>query len=417
MTLSLRRRMEMILARLDPQRAARLDGAAEEELLGAIEAATVDATQAANHAAVHAAGLAQVVEMVGNGVVICNASGELVYRNARAVALVGGQGGDLIADRAIENQLADTLAGRSGERLLELFAPSRRTLGVRSCPLHSDAGQILGAVAVIEDMSERQRIDKIRRDFVANVSHELKTPVGALSLLAETLDGEDDPETVARLTARLGAEAGRLGRIIDDLLDLSRIEANEEAPLEEMTVGALVAEAVEPLRPAARSREIELRTVEIPSDLILWGHHRDLVSAVANLVDNAIKYSEPRSPVTVCARASGDTVEIIVSDQGLGIPPRDLERIFERFYRVDRARSRATGGTGLGLSIVRHVAVNHGGTVSVESAEGQGSTFTLRFPSGSDRGHNGDGERANLTPTTDPPMGYPLSPAGSGTRG
>ncbi len=417
MNLPLRRRMEQILSRLDPQEAARLDGATEAQLLDAIEAAAADATDAARGAAVNAAGLAQVVEMVGNGVVICNASGELVYRNAKAVTLVGAQGSDLIADGVIDQQMADALAGRTGDRTIELFAPARRTLGVRSCSLRSDTGQVIGAVAVLEDMSERQRIDKIRRDFVANVSHELKTPVGALSLLAETLDGEEDPETVARLSARVAAEAGRLGRIIDDLLDLSRIEANEAAPLEEMQVAALVAEAVEPLRPAARSREIELRTVQIPADLVLRGHHRDLVSAVANLVDNAIKYSEPGSPVTVSARRSGGAVEIVVGDQGLGIPARDLERIFERFYRVDRARSRATGGTGLGLSIVRHVAVNHGGSVHVTSAEGHGSTFTLRLPTGAPPAGDGSGERAHLPSPSDPAVGFPLSPAGSGKRG
>ena len=235
-------------------------------------------------------------------------------------------------------------------------------------------------MAVVEDVSERRRIDAIRRDFVANVSHELKTPVGALSLLAETLDGEDDPEIVARLSRRVATEAERLGRIIDDLLDLSRIEANERPSFRRVPIHLLLAEAAEPLRAVAEAQEIKLDVDRPPPHLTVPGDRRDLVSAVSNLIDNAVKYSERGSLVLVRAVADAETVSISVCDQGIGIPTRDLGRIFERFYRVDRARSRLTGGTGLGLSIVRHVAANHGGTVRVTSREGEGSTFTLVLP-------------------------------------
>jgi two-component system sensor histidine kinase SenX3 len=194
------------------------------------------------------------------------------------------------------------------------------------------------------------------------------------------LDGEEDPDVVARLASRVAAEAERLGRIIDDLLDLSRIEANE-APRQEMVpLQVVVGQAVEPLRRVAASAEVTLEVDDPPAHLAVPGDRRDLVSAVGNLVDNAIKYSEQGSLVQVRVMPNGDEVDIAVIDQGVGIPARDLQRIFERFYRVDRARSRSTGGTGLGLSIVRHVAVNHSGSVHVRSREGEGSTFTLRLP-------------------------------------
>jgi two-component system sensor histidine kinase SenX3 len=279
----------------------------------------------------------------------------------------------------VAEHLAAARRGEYPEQILELFAPTRRNLLIRAFPVTGPDGPI-GAVAVVEDISERRRLDAIRRDFVANVSHELKTPVGALSLLAETLDGEDDPEVVARLSARVATEAERLGQTIDDLLDLSRIEANETPSHEPVAVRQIVGEALETLRPFAESWDIKLDVTEPAGNVTVPGDRRDLVSAVSNLVDNAIKYSEAGSLVRVRVDADAEQVHIAVSDQGIGIPARDLERIFERFYRVDRARSRSTGGTGLGLAIVRHVAANHGGSVHVSSIEGEGSTFTLSLP-------------------------------------
>jgi two-component system sensor histidine kinase SenX3 len=219
----------------------------------------------------------------------------------------------------------------------------------------------------------------VRRDFVANISHELKTPVGALSLVAETLEDEDDPVVVGRLSRRMRAEAERLGRIIEDLLDLSRIEAEESPRRDPLEVPLVLAQAIDRLRPSAEHRGIHLDVAE-PEGLVIRGDRRQLVSAVHNLVDNAIKYSEDASSVQVTVSHDNGWVELAVADHGIGIPSRDLERIFERFYRVDRARSRDTGGTGLGLAIVRHVASNHGGEVTVQSHEGEGSTFTLRIP-------------------------------------
>jgi two-component system sensor histidine kinase SenX3 len=222
----------------------------------------------------------------------------------------------------------------------------------------------------------------MRTDFVANISHELKTPVGALALLAEALIGEDESEVVTRLAEKMVSEAHRMGRTIEDLLELSRIELGESPHREVVSVGLVAAEAVERVRHLADQREIAIDIVEPSRRLNAIGDRRQLVSAVANLVENGVKYSDPGCPVEVSAHTDGTWVDIVVRDHGIGIPARDLDRIFERFYRVDRARSRETGGTGLGLAIVRHVATNHGGSVSVNSQEGAGSTFTLRIPVG-----------------------------------
>jgi two-component system sensor histidine kinase SenX3 len=323
--------------------------------------------------------LRAALDLVEEGVVVCDASGETVFRNATAETHLGVTSNAILAEQAIGEALQLALQGEPSERTLELFSPLPRRLIIRASPLPG-ADQPDGAVAIVQDASDRHRLEAIRRDFVANVSHELKTPVGALSLLAETLDGEEDPEVVERLARRVAAEAERLGRIIDDLLDLSRIEANESPRGELVPLPVLVGQAVELLRAVAASSDVRLEVDDLPRNVAVPGDRRDLVSAVSNLVDNAIKYSERGSLVQVRVTVEKDAVEIAVIDQGVGIPARDLERIFERFYRVDRARSRLTGGTGLGLSIVRHVAVNHSGSVRVESREGEGSTFTLRLP-------------------------------------
>jgi two-component system sensor histidine kinase SenX3 len=242
-------------------------------------------------------------------------------------------------------------------------------------------------VAFVEDISERRRIEQTRTDFVANISHELRTPVGALSVLAETLVDETNLDTIARVVTRMLAETDRASRTIDDLMELSRIEMGGERSDEPVRVADVISGGVDRVLELATRREITISTLA-PVDpdgrqadaLSIRGDRRQLVSAVGNLIENAVKFSEAGSSVQVRARRVDDWLEISVADQGIGIPQRDLDRIFERFYRVDRARSRATGGTGLGLAIVRHVAGNHGGDVSVTSVEGEGSTFVLRLP-------------------------------------
>ncbi|HTT88714.1 MAG TPA: ATP-binding protein [Acidimicrobiales bacterium] len=323
--------------------------------------------------------LVQAVDNANQGLVVCDREGRVVLRNAPARDLVNARDGDFLAQKAIEAALGRALGGSFHEETLDLYSPTRHTLEIRAYPL-GDTVPPAGAVALVDDVSELRRLEAVRRDFVANLSHELKTPLGALSLLAETLDGEEDPEVVTRLTARVGAEATRFARIVDDLLDLSRIEAGAAGTLCLMAFSAIISEAVEAFNEPGAARGIRLELGPVDQDLFVMANRRDLVSAVSNLVDNAIKYSEPGGAVYVQAGREGDKACLWVRDEGIGIPRRDRERIFERFYRVDRARSRWTGGTGLGLAIVRHVAAYHGGEVAVDSVEGEGSTFTLCLP-------------------------------------
>jgi two-component system sensor histidine kinase SenX3 len=243
----------------------------------------------------------------------------------------------------------------------------------------SERGEVL---LVLEDMTDARRLDAVRRDFVANVSHELKTPVGALSLLAEAvLDATDDPVAVRRFAERMRHESQRLGRLVQELIDLSRLQGADPMPdAERVSVTSVVREAVDRARLAAEAKSISIVIGETVG-LHLWGDSRQLVTALANLLDNAVAYSPEGTRVAIGARDTGTEVEISVADQGIGIAAKDIERIFERFYRADPARSRATGGTGLGLAIVKHIAGNHGGSVSVWSVEGSGSTFTLHLPS------------------------------------
>lgn len=328
---------------------------------------------------------------LAHGVVIFGDDDTLVYRNDPAAAYLDARHGDALVEEAITSMASAVEAGGVRERELEVFGPPRRTLVLRAVSLEDGhlAGKApapapSGVLVVVEDVTERRQLENVRRDFVANVSHELKTPVGALALLAETLVAETDPEIVRRLAERLVGEAFRVAHTIEDLLELSRLEVDAGQLDERLPVTIFMDEAVERVRPAAERRGIPLRVAAPPRELSVHGERRQLVSAVANLLDNAVKYSEPGSPVELRAKpsTSGGWVNVEVRDYGMGIPRRELQRIFERFYRVDRARSRETGGTGLGLAIVRHVASNHRGEVRVESREGEGSRFTLRLPAG-----------------------------------
>jgi two-component system sensor histidine kinase SenX3 len=325
--------------------------------------------------------LQRAVEAIPQGVVLCDEGGAVVFRNGTATSFLSARHSEALVAAAIEELLAAALEGQVARRTLDLFGPPRRTLVIGSYPLDDDR-RTVGGLVVIDDVTERRRLEAVRRDFVANISHELKTPVGALGLLAETLLDEGDPAVARRLAERMLHEALRVGRTIDDLLELSRIEAEEAHPRELVAVHLVVAEAVERARSAAEQRGTPVEVREPDHAVAVMGDRRQLVSAIYNLLDNATKYSDPGSPVEVEVRSVGGSVEVDVTDHGPGIPSRDLERIFERFYRVDRARSRETGGTGLGLAIVRHVAGNHAGECRVSSREGEGSTFTLSLPAG-----------------------------------
>jgi two-component system sensor histidine kinase SenX3 len=309
------------------------------------------------------------------GVVIVDAKGVVTFRNKLAESVTGVVHSDVLVEEVVEQHLSAALNGETKRQVLDLFGPPRKVFSVSATPL-----LLGGAVAMIEDITERYLVDAVRTDFVANISHELKTPVGALAVLAEALSQEDDLDIIHRLSEKMVDEAIRVGRTIDDLLELSRIEFGGEAVKDEVDAEAIISESISRVSPLASTHAIKVAMVDFPGPLKVVGDRRQLVSAIGNLVENAVKYSEVGSAVEVTARGDGDWVEFTVKDFGLGIPSRDLDRVFERFYRVDRARSRDTGGTGLGLAIVRHVANNHGGEVSVTSIEGEGSTFALKIP-------------------------------------
>jgi two-component system sensor histidine kinase SenX3 len=224
-------------------------------------------------------------------------------------------------------------------------------------------------------------VEAVRRDFVANVSHELKTPVGAIRVLAEAVsDAADDPEAVRRFASRMLTESDRLTQLVLQIIELSRLQGDEplEAP-EAVDVDGVISTAVDTSAIDAGKKGITVLTGGT-TGLQVFGNEDQVLAAVANLISNAVAYSDPGSSVSVRTRAEQGSVEIAVVDQGIGIPQDEIDRIFERFYRVDPARHRSTGGTGLGLSIVKHVAATHGGEVRVWSVEGQGSTFTLTLP-------------------------------------
>ncbi|WP_233221367.1 sensor histidine kinase [Streptomyces carminius] len=330
-------------------------------------------------------GVDTVLSVLRSSAVVLDESDAVVKASSAAYALGLVRGGKLAVDPMLQMARATR---RDGEiRQTDLDVPRRGTgrgealaVSARVAPLGSRLVLLL-----VEDMTEARRIEAVRRDFVANVSHELKTPVGALSLLSEAvMDAADDPEAVQRFAGRMQNEATRLTNLVQELIDLSRVQ--NDNPMEDsepVRVDELVAEAIDRCRQPAGAKQITMATGGT-AGLHVWGNRGQLAAALGNLVENAVNYSPSRTRVGISGRrvaaSGGDMIEIAVTDQGIGISDRDKDRIFERFYRVDPARSRATGGTGLGLAIVKHVAASHGGEVTVWSAEGQGSTFTLRLP-------------------------------------
>jgi len=317
--------------------------------------------------------LREAVEHLEIGVLVAGESGVVQYRNAAAASFRGTHVGILL-DEHVETVVRAALRGSRNVKTVELQGPPKRWLEISADPV-----PVGGAVVTIRDVSERVRTDAMRTDFVTNISHELKTPVGAVAVLAEALIDENDPAVVHRLADHLVEEAHRAVRTIDDLLKLSEIESSRPGD-EIVDLASVVRSAIARGRAADGGRGIEITSLDVPDGVMLRGDERQLVSAVGNLVENAVKYSNAGGVVQVRVRVDGTAVEVMVADQGVGIPRRDLDRVFERFYRVDRARSRDTGGSGLGLAIVRHVATNHGGDVLVSSEEGEGSTFVLRLP-------------------------------------
>ena len=335
---------------------------------------------AASHAEdpVLPAAVATVLSVLRSSAVVVDDDDEVVKASApaHALGLVRGQ-------RLASSELAELVrqVRRDGQiREADLVLTRRsgppRTVTARVAPLSSRL-----VLALVEDRTTERRVEAVRRDFVANVSHELKTPVGAIKLLAEAVsDASDDPEAIERFARRMLTESDRLARMVQQIIELSRLQGDEpvEAP-HVVDVDDVIARSVDFTVMDAQNKDIEVAVGGTPG-LRIFGNQEQVSAAVTNLVANAVAYSAADSTVLVTAKAAEEMVEISVVDQGIGIPSDELDRIFERFYRIDPARHRSTGGTGLGLSIVKHVAATHGGDVRVWSLEGQGSTFTLSLP-------------------------------------
>jgi two-component system sensor histidine kinase SenX3 len=324
-------------------------------------------------------GVATVLSVLRSSAVVVDENDVVLKASAPAYAL-GLVRGNAMSDA----QLAEIVQSvrRDGQiRETELVmgrGPGlpKRTVTARVAPLGSRL-----VLALVEDRTRERRVEAIRRDFVANVSHELKTPVGAIRLLAEAVqDASDDPEAVHRFAGRMHKESERLARLVQQIIELSRLQGDD--PLEQpepVSVDDVIATAIDTSAIDADAKQIAVVSAG-QTGLEVFGNSGQVKVAVGNLVANAVAYSSQGSSVLVSAKASNGSVDISVTDQGIGIPASEIDRIFERFYRVDPARHRSTGGTGLGLSIVKHVAATHGGEVRVWSVEGQGSTFTLTLP-------------------------------------
>lgn len=318
-----------------------------------------------------------ILSAMEDGVLLFDRDGSVVYQNDRARELLGAllESSRGVSHPALRQLVESAEAGTVPESVEVVAGPGHRTLLASALPI--SGGQTL---MVLRDVTQARMIDAVRRDFVANASHELKTPVASIQALAETLvaAATNDPDEVPRFAAQLEREAVRLSRIVTDLLDLSRLEG--EAGLRaEVRLDRLVAEEVDRLRQPAQEAGLTILG-HLDTPVLVRGSARDLSLLARNLLENAAQYTRSGGQIEVSVRTEDGAAVLSVRDTGLGIPARDQARIFERFYRADRARSRETGGTGLGLSIVKHIVENHGGTVEVRSELGQGSTFTVRIP-------------------------------------
>jgi two-component system sensor histidine kinase SenX3 len=323
-------------------------------------------------------GVAAVLSVLRSSAVVVDDADVVLKASAPAYAfglvrgtqLVSRELADLVSQVRRDGQIRET------ELVMARAVGPARHVTARVAPLGSRL-----VLALVEDRTRERRVEAVRRDFVANVSHELKTPVGAIRLLAEAVhEAADDPEAVKRFANRMLTESDRLSRLVQQVIELSRLQGDDppDSPAP-VALDHVIEVAIDTSAIDAASKRISIVSSGTRGLQVL-GSDEQITAAVANLVANAVAYSEPDSTVLVATKQTDGVVEISVVDQGIGIPNREIDRIFERFYRVDPARHRSTGGTGLGLSIVKHVAATHGGDIRVWSAEGQGSTFTLTLP-------------------------------------
>ncbi len=324
--------------------------------------------------------IARVLAALPSASLVLSQDGQIIRSSAQASALGLVHGSQLTAIEVI--RLVE-LVRRDGVTRSVEFQSRRPPLGKGRLELRARVAVLdsESLLVLVEDLSEAHRLEAVRRDFVANVSHELKTPVGALSLLAEAVQAaSDDPDAVRHFSKRMQIEATRLSYLVRDIIDLSRLQGGEATKVpERLEVDRVVNEAIDATRLVAQAKDIDV-VVGGGHGLQIFGDDAQLVMALRNLLTNAVAYSPDHTRVSIGVREVGGVAEISVTDQGIGISAVDRERIFERFYRVDPARSRETGGTGLGLAIVKHVCANHAGECRVWSATGEGSTFTLRLP-------------------------------------
>ena len=318
--------------------------------------------------------LLRAFDLLPIGVVFSRDQNGDLLRNRIATEMTGVRHVDILVDEAVVALVRETLEIGEQNKSMQVAGPPDRFFQLHSQRLNND-----GVVVTIEDTTDRVRIDTVRTDFVANLSHELKTPIGGIAALGDTMMDETDPAVMKQLAERIVRESFRMAGIVNDLLDLSRTEFGRSTEWERIEMNGVIKEVVALSQDSARRHKVELATSGNFAAEV-FGDRTQLISAFSNLVENAIKYSDENRLVKIIGDVRVDDLTIAVIDQGLGIAPKDHERIFERFYRVDRARSRSTGGTGLGLSIVRHVVDSHGGKIEVKSNEGEGATFTVVLP-------------------------------------
>jgi len=318
--------------------------------------------------------LLKAFDLLPIGVVISRGPNGDLLRNRIATEMTGVRHVDILVDEAVVALVKETIEIGEQNKSMQVAGPPDRFFQLQSQRLNND-----GVVVTIEDTTDRVRIDTVRTDFVANLSHELKTPIGGIAALGDTMVDETDPVVMKQLAERIVRESFRMAGIVNDLLDLSRIEFGRSTEWERIEMNGVIKEVVALSQDNARRHKVELVTSGNFAAEV-FGDRSQLVSAFSNLVENAIKYSDEDRLVKIIGDVRVDDLTVAIVDQGLGIAPKDHERIFERFYRVDRARSRSTGGTGLGLSIVRHVVDNHGGKIELKSNEGEGATFTVVLP-------------------------------------
>jgi two-component system sensor histidine kinase SenX3 len=322
-----------------------------------------------------------VLETLDSSVIVLAPGNAILYTSSSAMQIGLMKDGRVLSEELLALIRVVRREDQSQEGNIEIprgpVGEGVKNLLVKVTPLGKD-GLVL---IVADDVSEGDRIDSVRRDFVANISHELKTPIGALSILSEAvLQASDDPAMVKHFAAKMGDTANRLTELVQQIISLSRLQdADPLTDAAAVDISWAIKSAVDQSQTNADARGIII-SLDAEVEANVFGDHEQLVMALHNLIENAINYSPEKTRVTISARVVENLVEIVVKDQGIGIAEREQTRIFERFYRVDPARSRETGGTGLGLSIVKHVVANHGGDVSVWSQIGEGSTFTLRLP-------------------------------------